>query len=69
MIQNVLEKEARLKELVVQLLEENKLSDFELLDSLFGEIKYIKNHQLHRKSMPNLRRKKISTIDFLNFHI
>lgn len=39
MIQNVLEKEAHLKELVVKLLEENKLSDFELLDSLFGEIK------------------------------
>lgn len=38
MTKNVLEKEIYLKDLVVKLLEENKLSDFELLDSLFGEI-------------------------------
>ncbi|KEQ57366.1 hypothetical protein AAA799E16_00821 [Marine Group I thaumarchaeote SCGC AAA799-E16] len=46
MIQNVLEKEARLKELVIKLLEEKNLSDFELLDSLFDEIKEeLQNHQ------------------------
>ncbi|MBI1661934.1 MAG: hypothetical protein IS860_00210 [Nitrosopumilus sp.] len=46
MIQSVLEKEAHLKELVVKLLEEKNLSDFELLDSLFGEIKEeLQNHQ------------------------
>lgn len=39
MIQDVLEKEAHLKELVIKLLEEKNLSDFELLDSLFAEIK------------------------------
>ena len=39
MSQNVLEKEAHLKELVIKLLEEKNLSDFELLDSLFDEIK------------------------------
>ncbi|WP_185736576.1 hypothetical protein [Candidatus Nitrosopumilus sp. SW] len=39
MIQSVLEKEAHLKELVIKLLEEKNLKDFELLDSLFNEIK------------------------------
>ncbi|KFM14444.1 hypothetical protein AAA799D11_01804 [Marine Group I thaumarchaeote SCGC AAA799-D11] len=49
MIQNVLEKEARLKELVIKLLEEKNLSDFELLDSLFDEIKEeLQNHQKSR---------------------
>ncbi|WP_016939448.1 MULTISPECIES: hypothetical protein [Nitrosopumilus] len=48
MIQSVFEKETRLKELVVKLLEENKLSDFELLDSLFGEIR--EELQKHQKS-------------------
>ena len=46
MSQNVLEKEAHLKELVIKLLEEKNLSDFELLDSLFDEIKEeLQNHQ------------------------
>ncbi|MFB5632858.1 MAG: hypothetical protein ACE5Q9_05990 [Nitrosopumilus sp.] len=46
MNQSVLEKEAHLKELVVKLLEEKNLSDFELLDSLFNEIKEeLQNHQ------------------------
>ena len=46
MSQSVLEKEAHLKELVVKLLEEKNLSDFELLDSLFNEIKEeLQNHQ------------------------
>lgn len=48
MIQNILEKETHLKELVIKLLEENKLSDFELLDSLFGEIK--EELQKHQKT-------------------
>ncbi|MHA7733525.1 hypothetical protein [Nitrosopumilus sp. S6] len=39
MTQSVLEKETHLKELVIKLLEEKNLSDFELLDSLFNEIK------------------------------
>ena len=42
----MLEKEAHLKELVIKLLEEKNLSDFELLDSLFDEIKEeLQNHQ------------------------
>ena len=46
MIQSVLEKETHLKELVIKLLEEKNLSDFELLDSLFDEIKEeLQNHQ------------------------
>ena len=49
MSQNVLEKEAHLKELVIKLLEEKNLSDFELLDSLFDEIK--EELQIHQKSL------------------
>lgn len=46
MNQSVLEKEAQLKELVVKLLKEKDLSNFELLDSLFAEIKAeLQNHQ------------------------
>ena len=46
MSQNVLEKEAHLKELVIKLLEEKDFSNFELLDSLFDEIKEeLQNHQ------------------------
>ncbi len=46
MNQSVLEKEAQLKELVVKLLKEKDLSNFELLDSLFAEIKEeLQNHQ------------------------
>ncbi|AJM91522.1 hypothetical protein [Nitrosopumilus piranensis] len=50
MKQNVLEKEMHLKELVVKLLKENNLSDYELLDSSFNEIKEeLQNH--HRNSI------------------
>ena len=38
-IQNTFEKEAHLKDLVVKLLQERNLSDFDMLDSLFAEIK------------------------------
>jgi len=40
MIQNsISEKEMRLKELVIKLLEEKNFSDYDLLDSLFAEVK------------------------------
>ena len=38
MIQNALAKEDNLKDLVVKLLQERNLSDFEMLDSLFTEV-------------------------------
>ena len=46
MSQSVFEKEAHLKDLVVKLLEEKDFSNFELLESLFDEIKgELQNHQ------------------------
>ena len=39
MIQSTLDKEAYLKDLVVKLLKEKNLSDFDMLDSLFEEVK------------------------------
>ena len=45
----MLEKEAHLKELVIKLLEEKDFSNFELLDSLFDEIK--EELQYHQKSL------------------
>ncbi|HEY4680905.1 MAG TPA: hypothetical protein VIH04_06540 [Nitrosarchaeum sp.] len=48
-IQNSIdEKETRLKELVIKLLEEKNFSDYDLLDSLFAEVKpeIQKIHQL-----------------------
>ena len=39
MIQSTLDKEAYLKDLVVKLLREKNLSDFDMLDSLFEEVK------------------------------
>jgi hypothetical protein len=39
MNQNTLKKEAFLKDLVVKLLKDRNLSDFDMLDSLFEEIK------------------------------
>ena len=39
MIQSTLEKEDNLKDLVVKLLQERNLSDFEMPDSLFTEVK------------------------------
>ena len=39
MIQSTLQKEDYLKDLVVKLLREKNLSDFDMLDSLFEEIK------------------------------
>ena len=38
MIQSALTKEDNLKDLVVKLLQERNLSDFEMLDSLFTEV-------------------------------
>ncbi|MDO8639926.1 MAG: hypothetical protein Q7R33_00095 [Nitrosarchaeum sp.] len=42
------EKETHLKELVIKLLEEKNFSDYDLLDSLFAEVKQEiqKTHQL-----------------------
>ena len=39
MIQSTSDKESYLKDLVVKLLREKNLSDFDMLDSLFEEIK------------------------------
>ena len=40
LIQNTIdEKETHLKELVIKLLEEKNFSDYDLLDSLFAEVK------------------------------
>ncbi|QUC64543.1 hypothetical protein NsoK4_08995 [Nitrosopumilus sp. K4] len=39
MIEKIIQKEEYLKELVIKLLQERNLSDFEQLDSLFSEIK------------------------------
>ena len=40
LIQNAIdEKEIHLKELVIKLLEEKNFSDYDLLDSLFAEVK------------------------------
>ena len=39
MIQSTSEKEAYFKDLVIKLLQERNLSDFDMLDSLFEEIK------------------------------
>ena len=39
MIQSTLDKEDHLKDLVVKLLREKNLSDFDMLDSLFEEVK------------------------------
>jgi len=38
-IQSTLDKESYLKDLVVKLLREKNLSDFDMLDSLFEEVK------------------------------
>ena len=43
MNQTIFEKEAYLKDLVVKLLKDGNLSDYDMLDSLFEEIK----HELH----------------------
>ena len=46
MSQSVFEKEAHLKDLVIKLLEEKDFSNFELLESLFDDIKdELQNHQ------------------------
>lgn len=39
MVQSTFEKEAHLKDLVVKLLRDRTYSDFDMLDSLFEEIK------------------------------
>jgi flagellar basal body-associated protein FliL len=44
-IQSTFEKEAYLKDLVIKLLQERNLSDFDTLDSLFEEIKQELNSQ------------------------
>jgi len=45
--QSISEKEDNLKNLVVRLLQERNLSDFEMLDSLFTEVKWELQNQ-HR---------------------
>ncbi|MFQ5496513.1 MAG: hypothetical protein ACE5DU_01360 [Nitrosopumilus sp.] len=39
MIQNISKKETYLKDLVIKLLQERNLSNFDMLDSLFAEVK------------------------------
>jgi len=46
MIDSISEKENHLKDLVIKLLQERKLSDFDMLDSLFEDLKHeLKNQQ------------------------
>jgi len=46
MIQNTSEKETYLKDLVIKLLQERNLSNFDMLDSLFAEVKHeLQNQQ------------------------
>jgi hypothetical protein len=72
-IQSTSEKEDNLKNLVVKLLQERNLSDFEMLDSLFTEVKReLQNQQtpsLGILFMPRIRHKFSLTRDLLNFHI
>lgn len=47
MLENTLEKEDQLKDIVLELLKNRDLSDFELLDSLFSDIKKeLKNQEI-----------------------
>jgi len=52
MIQSTLQKEAYLKDLVVKLLREKNLSDFDMLDSLFEEVKQELQNQDKTSVMP-----------------
>ena len=51
MIQSTLDKEAHLKDLVVKLLREKNLSDFDMLDSLFEEVKQELQNQVKTADM------------------
>ena len=60
-IQSTSEKETYLKDLVIKLLQERNLSNFDMLDSLFAEVKQElqnqqKKHQLNHIFVPNSRR-------------
>ncbi len=47
MIQSTFEKEAYLKDLVIKLLQERNLSNFDMLNSLFDEVKQeFKNQEI-----------------------
>ena len=52
MIQSTLDKEDHLKDLVVKLLREKNLSDFDMLDSLFEEVKQELQNQDKTSDMP-----------------
>ncbi len=52
MIQSTLDKEDYLKNLVVKLLREKNLSDFDMLDSLFEEVKQELQNQDRISDMP-----------------
>ena len=52
MIQSTLDKEDYLKDLVVKLLREKNLSDFDMLDSLFEEVKQELQNQNKTSDMP-----------------
>ena len=51
MIQSTLDKEDHLKDLVVKLLREKNLSDFDMLDSLFEEVKQELQNQVKTADM------------------
>ena len=51
MIQSTLDKEDHLKDLVVKLLREKNLSDFDMLDSLFEEVKQELQNQVKTSDM------------------
>jgi hypothetical protein len=50
-IQSTLDKEDHLKDLVVKLLREKNLSDFDMLDSLFEEVKQELQNQVKTADM------------------
>ena len=52
MIQSTLDKEDHLKDLVVKLLREKNLSDFDMLDSLFEEVKQELQNQDKTSDIP-----------------
>ncbi len=51
MSQNIFEKEDHLKEIVVKLLKNRNLSDYDMLDSLFQEIKQDFENQAEFKDL------------------
>ena len=68
MTQKTFEKEAYLKDLVIKLLQEKNLSDYDMLDSLFAEIKQELQNQKKRLDQfftPRIRHKNPDDWNFI----